>query len=71
MAAPAYPLNQTIPSPQPDFSAGKTLDPVLENQRSVREYKDTPLPLARVSQILWAGQGIPDPATGKRTAPSA
>jgi SagB-type dehydrogenase family enzyme len=37
----------------------------------VRAYRDEPLALAEVSQLLWAAQGITDPASGHRTAPSA
>jgi SagB-type dehydrogenase family enzyme len=51
----------------------------MKNRRSIRSYKSTPLTLAEISQILWAGYGItysagnlpPFLRGGLRTAPSA
>jgi SagB-type dehydrogenase family enzyme len=43
----------------------------LLGRRSVRSYRDEPLSLAQIGQLLWAAQGITDPARGYRTAPSA
>lgn len=57
-----------LPAPQRD---GKiSLERCLATRRSVRNFRDTPLSLAEVGQLLWAAQGI----TGGdrfRTAPSA
>ncbi|MCD6210872.1 MAG: nitroreductase family protein [Methanophagales archaeon] len=39
-------------------------------RRSIRQYKDDPLTLAEVSQLLWSAQGITG-LWGERTAPSA
>lgn len=64
-------VNGKISLPQPDHTSAKTLDAVLENRRSVRQYKDVALTLPQLSKVLWAGQGITNTASGKRTAPSA
>jgi SagB-type dehydrogenase family enzyme len=42
----------------------------LQVRRSVREFRDDPITLAQLSQLLWAAQGITD-SRGLRTAPSA
>jgi SagB-type dehydrogenase family enzyme len=46
------------------------LEQALVRRRSVRSYAAQPVPLAAVSQLLWAAQGI-TAAGGRRTAPSA
>ncbi|HUT75539.1 MAG TPA: SagB/ThcOx family dehydrogenase [Armatimonadota bacterium] len=43
----------------------------LARRRSVREFALRDLTLEQVSQLAWAAQGITDPASGFRTAPSA
>jgi SagB-type dehydrogenase family enzyme len=50
-----------------------TLEEALFNRRSTRGFKDAPLSLEAVSQLLWAGGGKnADAVTGpSRTAPSA
>ena len=56
--------------PQPRHDSGVSLEKALLERRSIREYKDEPMTLAEVSQLLWAAQGITNPR-GFRTAPSA
>jgi SagB-type dehydrogenase family enzyme len=47
-----------------------SVEQALSRRSSVREYKDEPLGLAEVSQLLWAAQGMT--GTGShRTTPSA
>ena len=56
--------------PSPDHSVSATLDAVLSERRSVRDYQDTPITKQELSNLLWAAQGITDSQKGKRTAPS-
>ena len=58
----------SLPSPREE--GGTPLTDALAKRRSVREFRDMPLSLAEVSQLLWAAQGINHPR-GLRTAPSA
>ena len=56
--------------PEPRREGKLSVEQALARRRSVREYASGPLPLAAVSQLLWAAQGVTDPE-GLRTAPSA
>ncbi len=59
-----------IALPKPQSTSATSVEEALLKRRSVRGYKDAPLTLAELGQLLWAAQGITDPA-GFRTAPSA
>ena len=59
-----------IDLPKPRYDSNISIERALFERRSTREYKDQPLTLTELSQLLWAAQGITDP-TGLRTAPSA
>lgn len=60
-----------IALPSVKLDAKVTVDQAIKQRRSVRTYASEPISLQQVSQLLWAAQGITDPATGHRTAPSA
>lgn len=57
--------------PTPKLDGEVSVEQALLQRRSTRVYKEVPLTLAEVSQILWAAQGINERKTGKRTTPSA
>jgi SagB-type dehydrogenase family enzyme len=56
--------------PAPTYESKTDLNKALQERRSVREYRNDPLLLAHVSQLLWAAQGVTS-LGGYRTTPSA
>ena len=56
--------------PEPRRQSNVSVESALQSRRSVREYRDEPLTLSDVSQLLWAAQGFTGPE-GARAAPSA
>jgi SagB-type dehydrogenase family enzyme len=60
----------TLALPEPDKAGQHPLENLLQQRRSVRDYRDTPLSLSDIGQLLWAAQGITH-RQGLRTAPSA
>ena len=57
-----------LPEPKKDSMTG--LEEALSARRSIRYYRDAPLTLAHISQLMWAAQGVTHDR-GFRTAPSA
>lgn len=62
--------SKIIPLPPPAVNGTHSLERLLEQRRSVREFASAPLTLAQLGQLLWAAQGITS-REGLRTAPSA
>ncbi len=71
LTTPSPPISeQAIALPTPRTKGPVSLEETMQKRRSVREFKDTPLTLTELGQLLWAAQGITHSA-GLRTAPSA
>ena len=61
-------MAKEIRLPQPKEKGSISLEETLQQRRSVRDYKKSPLSLDQVSQLLWAASGK---NLYRRTAPSA
>lgn len=57
--------------PEPKLKSEVSLEEAILKRRSQRDFLDKPLSLTQLSQILWAAQGVTDPQSGFRAAPSA
>jgi len=64
-------IGDSIKLPEPKHNSATSIEQALLNRRSVREYKNTPISLAELSQLLWAAQGVSDAKSNYRTTPSA
>jgi SagB-type dehydrogenase family enzyme len=62
---------EAVKLPPPRYDSEVSIEKALLERRSIRSYKEEPLSLTELSQILWAAQGITEPKKGLRTAPSA
>jgi SagB-type dehydrogenase family enzyme len=59
-----------IELPPASISGKSSLEELLQQRRSVRDYRDAAITLSDLGQLLWAAQGITHPQ-GLRSAPSA
>lgn len=62
--------SDNVALPKPNLTGSTSLEQLLAQRRSVRDYQNTKLELAEIGQLLWAAQGITN-SRGFRTAPSA
>lgn len=68
--APEYSFIETVELLQPSFFGTVSIEEVLNERRTRRDFAETSLSLTNLSQLLWAAQGETD-EFGHRTAPSA
>jgi hypothetical protein len=57
--------------PKPDMQFPASVMEALQTRSSARAFSDKALSYQEIANIVWAGNGINRPETGKRTAPSA
>lgn len=62
--------SEIIRLPEPKYIGTSSLEEALHKRRSVRTFKDGPVTMSEVSQLIWAAHGITGPG-GLRTVPSA
>lgn len=60
----------SISLPKPTFDGKVSVEKAIKERRTIRDFKERPLLLNNLSQLLWAAQGITDPNEKKRTTPS-
>lgn len=49
---------EAVELPEPRYESEMSVEEALKSRRSIRSYKDKPLTLTELSQLLWAAQGI-------------
>ncbi|MEM0483076.1 MAG: SagB/ThcOx family dehydrogenase [Pyrobaculum sp.] len=62
---------ERVALPYPKLRGAVSVEEALANRRSVREFREEPLTLEELGQVLWAAYGISETRYGLRTAPSA
>lgn len=65
-----YANDSTIMLPKPKLDSNTSIEEALLERESIRSYKNEPLTLDELSQLLWSAQGVTR-EWGGRTTPSA
>ena len=65
------PKDEILPLPPPLGEGAISVEEALARRRSQRAFKPGPLTSVELGQLLFAAQGMTDPGTGRRAAPSA
>jgi SagB-type dehydrogenase family enzyme len=63
--------SEGVSLPAPMLKGSMSLEEAIRHRRSLRQFADRPLTQEQIGQLCWAAQGITDPESGHRTAPSA
>ena len=61
---------ENVALPEPFVTGSTSLEQLIAQRRSIRDYQNTAVELAEIGQLLWAAQGITH-LQGLRAAPSA
>ena len=69
-ATPQSAALRTLPLPQPQTAGEFSIEQILAASRKVTQFTPEAVTIDKISQLLWAGQGIVDPNSGPRTIPS-
>ena len=56
--------------PKPSLDGKVSVEKAIQQRRTIRDFKETPLSIPHLSQLLYAAQGITDPKGAGRSAPS-
>ena len=56
--------------PKPSLDGKVSVEKAIQQRRTIRDFKETPLSIPHLAQLLWAAQGITDPKGVGRSAPS-
>lgn len=62
--------DEQVTLPKLRYGSPTSVEQSLQKRRSIRQFRNAPLALGDLGQLLWAAQGITD-RTGFRTSPSA
>lgn len=63
--------DEKIILPEPKYNSSTSVEMALLERRSIREYKEEPLTLFEIAQLLWSAQGRSNQKINFRTTPSA